>query len=189
MHPASIGCGLKRGFTFYHHRLGEKNDPRTSFDDQLLVAASPHDEIGDTHWYRADFDEFLVSQAQALGVDYFDGARVERVDCAADCVRLEGARGDQRFSLSAKLIIDATGPRGLLHQTPRLEEDRLPQYPKTQALWSHFKGADSYHTTQSARRNVALPSRKRRGCTSRLRPRLDMGAPLQQWNNQRRRSR
>src|SRR5690349_23262551 len=39
-----IGCGLKRGFTFYH----------PSSDRPLLVAASPHDEIGDTHWYRPD---------------------------------------------------------------------------------------------------------------------------------------
>ena len=54
-----IGCGLKRGFTFYHRRLDKPDDPNTSCDNQLLVAASPHDEIADTHWYRADFDSIL----------------------------------------------------------------------------------------------------------------------------------
>ena len=47
-----LGCGLKRGFTFYH---GE---------EALLVAASPRDEIADTHWYRSDVDHFLVREAQ-----------------------------------------------------------------------------------------------------------------------------
>src|SRR5437588_3839431 len=55
-----VACGLKRGFTFYHHRFDQPfaNDPAR--EDQLLVAASPRDEIADTHWYRADFDHFLV---------------------------------------------------------------------------------------------------------------------------------
>ncbi|PYI82491.1 MAG: hypothetical protein DME26_17470, partial [Verrucomicrobia bacterium] len=56
-HP-EIGCGLKRGFTFYHHIFNQPFDP--SRERQLLVAASPHDEIADTHWYRPDFDHFLV---------------------------------------------------------------------------------------------------------------------------------
>ena len=50
-----IACGLKRGFSFFH---GE---------DELLVAASPHDDIADTHWYRADVDHFLVRKRKGLG--------------------------------------------------------------------------------------------------------------------------
>src|SRR5262249_45568127 len=50
-----IACGLKRGFTFYSHRFGEHftRDPERAAE--LLVAASPCDEVADTHWYRADF--------------------------------------------------------------------------------------------------------------------------------------
>lgn len=135
-----IGCGLKRGFTFYHHRLGETDDPSAGFDTQLLVAASPHDEIGDTQWYRADIDAFLAGQAQQAGVDYIDQTRIEQVECSAGCVRLSGTRKDGLFSLNARFLIDATGPRGLVHQTLGLGESELPDYPKTQALWSHFQG-------------------------------------------------
>src|SRR5262245_58371522 len=39
-HP-EIGCGLKRGFTFYHHLFDQPFNP--SRENQLLVAASPHD--------------------------------------------------------------------------------------------------------------------------------------------------
>ena len=34
---------------------------------QLLVAASPHDDIADTHWYRPDFDRALVERSRAAG--------------------------------------------------------------------------------------------------------------------------
>ncbi|PYK59479.1 MAG: FAD-dependent oxidoreductase, partial [Verrucomicrobia bacterium] len=51
-----LGCGLKRGFTFYHHQFGQPFAADPKRRDQLLVAASPRDEIADTHWYRPDFD-------------------------------------------------------------------------------------------------------------------------------------
>jgi len=71
-----IGCGLKRGFTFYHHCLGIADAPNPERLNQLLVAASPHDGIADTHWYRADFDAPLVKQAQALGIEYVDEVEI-----------------------------------------------------------------------------------------------------------------
>ena len=52
----SIACGLKRGFTFYGHQPGLPFAGAADRSDQLLVAASPNDEVADTHWYRADFD-------------------------------------------------------------------------------------------------------------------------------------
>src|SRR6202789_4674173 len=38
-----IACGLKRGFTFFHHTLGHADAPQ--YAAQLLVAWSPHDCI------------------------------------------------------------------------------------------------------------------------------------------------
>ncbi|HEY8548968.1 MAG TPA: FAD-dependent oxidoreductase, partial [Vicinamibacterales bacterium] len=51
-----IGCGLKRGFSFFRHRPGRPFDDGPEHHSQLLVAASPNDTISDTHWYRPDFD-------------------------------------------------------------------------------------------------------------------------------------
>ena len=70
-HP-EVSCGLKRGFSFYHHTLGEPAATGPDRAKQLLVAASPHNEIADTHWYRADFDEVFVQEAQKTGVTYLD---------------------------------------------------------------------------------------------------------------------
>src|SRR5580692_10731453 len=125
-----IACGLKRGFTFFHQ----------SPADQLLVAASPHDDIADTHWYRADVDHFLVTEAQRLGVDYHDRTRIETLDLTEGGATIIGRSGDQPFHIQAGFLIDATGPRGFLHRTLQLQESSLPGLPGTESLYSHFTG-------------------------------------------------
>ncbi len=123
-----IACGLKRGFTFFHQGSA----------DQLLVAASPHDDIADTHWYRADVDHFLVREAQSIGVDYLDCARIETLDLGDDGATIGGHAGEEPFHLRAGFLIDATGPRGFLYRRLRLEESPLPGLPATESLYSHF---------------------------------------------------
>ena len=137
-HHPQIACGLKRGFTFYHHVLGEADAPDPDHRRQLLVAASPHDRIADTHWYRADFDAFFVSQAQSLGVDYVDEVRLATMLQQGDGVTLQGQKDDRSIFFHARFVVDATGPRGFVHQALRLSETELPNYPSTQALYSHF---------------------------------------------------
>jgi len=75
-----IACGLKRGFTFYHQQFGQPFTSRPDRSNELLVAASPNDNIADTHWYRPDFDAFLMLEAQSLGVDYSDETILTRAD-------------------------------------------------------------------------------------------------------------
>ena len=133
-----IACGLKRGFTFYHHQFERPFLNDSERHDQLLVAASPRDEIADTHWYRADFDHFLVREAQALGVVYLDQTKLETVGFNSKSVALEGERGGKRVSVRARFIVDASGPRGFLHRALRLPEAPFEDFPATQALYSHF---------------------------------------------------
>ena len=123
-----IACGLKRGFSFFHEA------------GQLLVAASPFDEIADTHWYRAEVDHFLIIEAERLGVEYRDCARIETLDVAEDGVTLVGHAGDAPFRLGARFLIDATGPRGFVHRALQLKESPLPGLPVTEGLYSHFTG-------------------------------------------------
>jgi tetracycline 7-halogenase / FADH2 O2-dependent halogenase len=137
-----IGCGLKRGFTFYHHGLDSPITSRPGRDQQLLVAASPNDRIADTHWYRADFDHFLVRQAQQIGVDYFDETQLTRMIQRTKGFALEGVRGKHQLQLSAKFVIDASGPRGLLHRALGIGEIQLPNFPATQAIYNHFTGVE-----------------------------------------------
>ena len=133
-----IACGLKRGFTFYHHELGAEDSSDPERQRQLLVAASPHDEISDTHWYRADFDMFLVEEAKAMGVDYLDEIELGRFSEDDSAVSFEGTRASQTLIYRVSFAIDATGPRGFLHRAMQIPEASLPGYPATHSLYNHF---------------------------------------------------
>ncbi|HEV2463038.1 MAG TPA: FAD-dependent oxidoreductase [Acidobacteriaceae bacterium] len=138
-HP-ELACGLKRGFTFFHHTPGAGAASLADRANQLFVAASPHNDIGDTHWYRADFDHFLVREAGQQGIEYLDEVDLHDFRDSGDEIRLKGNRRDASIEVSAQFVIDATGPRGFLHRALNLGDLPLPDLPPTQAIYSHFSG-------------------------------------------------
>jgi FADH2 O2-dependent halogenase len=133
-----LACGIKRGFTFYHHELGRTFEPDTNRQRQLLVGASPRNEIADTHWYRADVDQYLVQHAQALGVEYRDEVELTTVNAEPNGMRLGGERRGESVEFIGEFVVDASGPRGFLHRTFKLPESEFDTLPSTQALFSHF---------------------------------------------------
>jgi tetracycline 7-halogenase / FADH2 O2-dependent halogenase len=152
-----IACGLKRGFTFHHHVLGSSHAADPERRNQLLVAASPRDEIADTHWYRADFDYLLVREAQRLGVEYLDRVTLKQFRDLGERAALEGERDGHAVQFHAKFVVDATGPGGFLHRALGLGELELPDYPPTQCLYSHFSGVSRLGETSSSRTDEAPP--------------------------------
>jgi FADH2 O2-dependent halogenase len=152
----NVACGLKRGFTFYHHVLGEPRASDPDRQDQLLVAASPHDRIADTHWYRAEVDYLFVKEAQKLGVQYLDEVTLKSVTESENVIRLHGRRNNEDFYVGATFVVDATGPRGFLHHALALQESPLPGFPATQALFSHFTGVACF-AEQISGRDSELP--------------------------------
>jgi FADH2 O2-dependent halogenase len=154
-HYPELACGLKRGFTFHHHVLGRPQAASEDRSDQLLVAASPHDAIADTHWYRADVDAFLVEQAQSLGAQYVDCVHLTRFSSSGTVPSLQGIRDGCPVSYNAKFVIDATGPRGFLHSSLQLREATLPGALATQSLYNHFTGVRRLdHTKHSRTKNT-----------------------------------
>ena len=153
-HP-ELACGLKRGFSFFHHARGVAGPIQR--EDQLLVAASPHDLIGDTHWYRADFDEYLVNEAQRLGVAYLDEVQLSAFVDAPHEARLQGTRDGRELTIAARFVVDATGPRGFLHRALALGERQLLEIPATSALYSHFNGVRRLADTGAVALNAVPP--------------------------------
>ena len=133
-----VGCGLKRGFTFYHHKFGRRATVDPGRQNQLLVASSPDDAVGDTQWYRAEVDAFFVREAQKTGIDYVDEVQLQDASEQDEKVRLEGTRHGARLAVSARFVVDATGPRGFLHRAFAIPEDPLPDLPQTESLYTHF---------------------------------------------------
>jgi len=139
-----LTVGLKRGFSFYRQEVGQPFRPDPERQRHLLVAASPADEVADTHWYRSEFDHFLVREAQSLGVEYLDRVAIDAFARAGEQSELRGTRGDRPFACRARFVVDATGPRGALSRLLGLGERELTGYPNTQALFTHFVDVARY---------------------------------------------
>jgi FADH2 O2-dependent halogenase len=156
-HPG-VGVGLKRGFTFYFHELGHPFGDPDDRDRQLLVAASPNDDVSDTHWYRPDFDHALVREAEAAGAIYLDTTAIDGLRHEGHGVVLDGVRAGRSVRIDAQFVIDASGPRGCLHRLLQLGETPPRCLPGTQAIYTHFEGVERWDRIQPAAARPPYPA-------------------------------
>lgn len=139
-----VACGLKRGFTFYRHDFDRRFQDDARHARQLVVAASPHDGIADTHWYRPDFDHWLVREAEAEGARYVDELELADLRFEGGGAALDGTRRGQAVEVRASFVIDASGPRGFLASSLGLAEPGMRWLPPTQGLFTHFRGVERW---------------------------------------------
>lgn len=138
-HP-ELPAGLKRGFTFYHHSAGAELD-LANRETQLLVAASPNDEVADTHWHRPDFDQALVQEARRLGAHYFDRCGVRKVVRQGEGWEI----GTERETFAARFVIDASGGASPLADWLGAKRGAFASMPPTRAVFAHFKNVPRTH--------------------------------------------
>ncbi len=139
-HFPEIRRGLKRGFTYYRHHPDQPFADRGLDSERLLVAASPHDSLSDTHWLRADVDHHFVREAVAAGVDYRDGVELTSAHVAPDSVRVSGSRDGNQFELRANFLIDASGPAGFLARQLSIPSGLDRTETRASIVFSHFDG-------------------------------------------------
>jgi FADH2 O2-dependent halogenase len=137
-HFPEIRRGLKRGFTYYRHHPDQPFANRGLDSERLLVAASPHDSLSDTHWLRADVDHHFVREAMAAGVDYRDRVELTSADIAADSVRVSGNQNGNAFELRANFLIDASGPGGFLARQLSIPSGLEHTETRAAIVFSHF---------------------------------------------------
>lgn len=150
-------CGLKRGFSFFRHEAGRLFVDDSRHARQLLVAASPHDAVGDTHWYRPDVDQFLASEAKAAGALLLEETTLERISWEAPGASIEGQRSGRAVRIQAEFVVDASGPRGFLHRALSLPETPLRWLPPTQALYTHFEGVERWDALVRSEEQLPYP--------------------------------
>ncbi len=139
-HFPELRRGLKRGFTYYRHHPDQPFANRGLDSERLLVAASPHDSLSDSHWMRADIDHHFVREAIAAGVDYRDRVNLTTSDIAPDSVRLSGTRNDAPFELRANFLVDASGPGGFLARQLSIPSGLDATETRAALVFSHFEG-------------------------------------------------
>ena len=152
-----LPVGLKRGFSFFHHTLDRPFADDQGHARQLLVGASPHDEIADTHWYRPAFDAFLANEAQESGAHLLDQTLIERIAFHGDTAQLDLVRAGVSRSLAARFVVDASGPRGALHRLVGFEETPTAWLPPTEGLFTHFEGVARWDEAVSPDSGVPYP--------------------------------
>ena len=163
-------------------RSGDASTTQTTHARQLIVAASPNDEIADTHRYRPDFDRWLVREAEREGALYVDETRVERV-------RASGPGSSSK----------ASGTSGRPHRarvsssTPAVRAASSPgrsAWPRRHALAAadagtvtHFAGVERWDAVNTADGTPPYPIDAPR-CTT-FSGRLDLDPALQQRRHER----
>jgi FADH2 O2-dependent halogenase len=139
-HHPELRRGLKRGFTYYRHHPDQPFANRGLDSERLLVAASPHDSLSDTHWLRADVDHHFVREAVAAGVDYRDRVELATAEVQSDSVRISGSRTGTPFELRANFLIDASGPNGFLARQLSIPSGLERTETRSSLVFSHFDG-------------------------------------------------
>jgi flavin-dependent dehydrogenase len=90
---------------------------------------------------RRVLDSLLLAQSQRLGVEVVQGARVNfaRSHLGAGGNAIEYSVGPQRYRLGSRLLVDASGPAGVLSRHLGLRTtEGLPF--QTSAVWAYFTG-------------------------------------------------
>lgn len=142
-HPELV-CGIKRGFSYYSHRRGRPFSPTAAHGNELLVAASVDNRRSDTHWLRADFDHFLVQQAKAYGIRYFDHTKIRDVTKKPQGWVIQTETPSGTLQLHSSFIIDASG--GSSFAGPFLGADTTTDGFKTasRAVFAHFRNVEPW---------------------------------------------
>ena len=139
-HLPDLRRGLKRGFTFLRHHPGAPFANRGLDSERLLVAASPHAGVSDSHWVRADVDHHFVRQATDAGVDFRDRTELSNAEFGPGDVRLTGTRDGAAFELRADFLIDASGPGGFLARQLSIPSGLERSATRSALVFSHFEG-------------------------------------------------
>ncbi len=135
-----IPVGLKRGFSYFHHRRGERFRPDREHRGELLVAASYGPDDADTQWLRSEFDGFLVQQVVAAGIPYWDEFELTKGGCSQSGWKLHGqTKSGEAVEIRPKFVLDATGGDGFLVRTLGLPDQQSTLRTHSRTIFSHFR--------------------------------------------------
>lgn len=146
-----IVCGLKRGFSYFHHRFDRDFQPNPEHSNELLVAASVSDDDADTHWLRSDFDQFLALEAASLKIPYFDQTSITQLIPRGADWELRGETKSEPIVIRATFLIDASGDGSFLAKQLGIGPHPDGLQTRSRGLFSHFTDVARWAELYSAR--------------------------------------
>jgi len=140
-----ISCGLKRGFSYYKHNVGQSFQTDLLHRNELLVAASDDDERSDTNWYRAEVDAFFVDQAKSAGIPYWDNTEIVALDRKSGKWSIKAQKTHKEINFQSRWLIDATGSENILNLMNFQSDSDLKNIrTSTSAIFSHFQNVEPW---------------------------------------------
>lgn len=137
-HP-DLACGRKRGFSYFVHHEGQEHQEATLGQNSLLVAASPSDEVADTHWYRPDVDTFFWRQAISAGALDLTGHQVIGIDkLESGQWQVHGLGEAGARTIDSRWVIDASGQAGVLARHFPAVDLTSELLTQTHASYAHY---------------------------------------------------
>lgn len=133
-----VVCGLKRGFSYFHHEFNRDFVPNPDHTNELLVAASVSNEDADTHWLRSQFDQFLVNEAVSLGVPYFEQTSIAELISRGTGWELRCETKSEPIVIRAAFLIDASGDGSFLAKQLGIGHHPDGLQTRSRGLFSHF---------------------------------------------------
>lgn len=135
-----IGCGLKRGFSYYFQTPGEAFKGDRGHTKELLVAASINDENSDTNWLRSDVDHFLIQKAAELGIMVLEETEITDLNRDGETTSwtIGLKSGESKNSVRCSWLIDATGSNQFSRKFLGTTTSSDIFETNSRALFSHF---------------------------------------------------
>ena len=140
-----LACGRKRGFSYYQHQPHQVYSEQTLGQNSLLVAASANDDIADTHWYRAEVDEFLFQEAIRHGALEFIGHEIVQIeDATSGGFTLRSLSKVGETDISCDWIIDASGAASVSARLLNLPDLTHLLQTQTRTTYGHYREIESW---------------------------------------------
>ena len=143
-----IGCGIKRGFSYFKHQRGKEFQTGPNHENELLVAASNDDSQSDTHWFRQDVDALFCQAAGDQGtllLQYAETTRMDYDPLATPAWEIEVTHAGQPVLLRAAFVVDATGAGGVLQRFLKIPDQTDQLQTRSSALYAHFRQVKPWH--------------------------------------------
>ncbi|MDO8310931.1 MAG: tryptophan 7-halogenase, partial [Sideroxyarcus sp.] len=146
--------GVKRHFSFLHHRPGHKQDPRQSL--QAVIPKLPYGH--EIHIYRQDADALLTAVAVSYGVTVLQNTRVEDVQIHADGVEI---LTNKEMRYRAAYLVDASGMQSVLANKMGWRHRDLKAHTRT--IFTHMIDVPCYNNVGAPRQEYGHPFRLSEG--------------------------
>ncbi len=128
--------GVKRGFSFCYHRDHQKHNPEET--TQTATLSPPFGP--DSHWFRQDTDQYMLTVAARHGADVYQSTVVSDFRLLDDRVELSSDKGD----FHAEFLVDASGPFSPFARKMQLRETPTKLMTKSRGIFTHMVGVGRY---------------------------------------------